>query len=181
MSFPERKRHRLKNYDYSSNGAYFITICTNERKPLFGHIEDGIMLLNRYGKIAEEEIKKTNILRADKSIKITNWVVMPNHIHLLIEIQHDPLFDAYPQYETFAKPTRQSIPTVVRAYKSSVTNRIRKSCDADDVDGHVTPCPYIVWQDGYFDNIIKNDKMYEKVWQYIISNPMLWVDDCYNE
>ena len=179
MSLPERRCHRLKNFNYSSNGAYFITICAFEKQHIFGKIEDGIMLLNRYGKIAYEEIETTNRIRGDKDIKITNWVVMPNHIHFIIEISHDPLFDSYPQSENFAKPTTQSIPTIVRAYKASVTKRIRSEC-SDDL-GHGTTCPYKIWQNGYYDNIIKNDKMYEKVWQYIMSNPTRWEDDCYNE
>lgn len=179
MSLPERKYHRLKNFNYSSNGAYFITICAFEKQHIFGTIKDGIMLLNRYGEIAYEEIEATNQIRGDQDIKITNWVIMPNHIHFIIEISHDPLFDTYPQNEKFAKPTKQSIPTIVRAYKSSVTKRIR--AEYSNEPGHVTPCPYKIWQNGYYDNIIKNDKMYEKVWQYIMSNPTRWEDDCYYE
>ena len=179
MSLPERKYHRLKNFNYSSNGAYFITICAFKKQHIFGTIKDGIMLLNRYGEIAYEEIEATNQIRGDQDIKITNWVIMPNHIHFIIEISHDPLFDTYPQNEKFAKPTKQSIPTIVRAYKSSVTKRIR--AEYSNEPGHVTPCPYRIWQNGYYDNIIKNDKMYEKVWQYIMSNPTRWEDDCYYE
>ncbi len=185
MSLPERRHHRLKNYDYSSNGAYFITICSYEKMHIFGTIENGIMKYSKYGKIANDEIEKTNFLRNSKGIKITNWVVMPNHVHLLIEISHDSLFDTNPQFEEFSKPTKQSIATIVRAYKSAVTKTIRQSLtESESVFGdcgHGTPCPYVVWQNGYFDNIIKNDSMYEKVWQYIDSNPASWQDDCYNE
>ena len=179
MSFPERRHHRLKNYDYSSNGAYFITICSYKKLHIFGSIENGVMTYSKYGEIACEEINKTNLLRNENGIKITNWVVMPNHIHLLIEISHDFLFDTNPQFEKFSKPTKQSIATIVRAYKSSVTKEIHKLLD--DSNGHGSPCPYVIWQNGYYDNIIKNDKMYEKVSQYIDSNPALWQDDCNNE
>jgi hypothetical protein len=75
MSLPERKYHRLKNFNYSSNGAYFITICAFEKQHIFGTIKDGIMLLNRYGEIAYEEIEATNQIRGDQDIKITNWVL----------------------------------------------------------------------------------------------------------
>lgn len=185
MSLPERKHHRLKNYDYSSNGEYFITICTYKKLHIFGVIEDGIMKYSPYGKIANEGIKKTNLLRNDKGIHITKWVVMPNHIHMLIEIVHDPLFDTNPQIEKFSNPTKQSIATIVRAYKSSVTKAIHQMLDestyVSSEGGHGTPCPYTIWQNGYYDNIIRNDAMYEKIWRYIDSNPALWQEDCYNE
>ncbi len=175
MSLPERRHHRLKNYDYSSNGAYFITICSYKKTHIFGEIKDGIMQYNQYGEIACHEIEETNRLRIDKGIEITNWVVMPNHVHLMLEISHDPLFDTNPQYEQFGKPTKQSVAAVVRTYKAAVTREIRRKY------GQNISCPYAVWQNGYYDNIIKNDEMYEKVWQYISCNPVLWKEDKYNE
>lgn len=185
MSLPERRHHRLKHYDYSSNGAYFITICSFKKLQIFGRIENGVMKHSKYGEIANNEIVKTNQLRQSKGIKITNWVVMPNHIHMIVEISHDPLFDTNPQFEAFSKPTKQSVSTIVRAYKSSVSKEIHKILNEAEISngdcGHGTPCPYIVWQNGYYDNIIKNDDMYEKIEQYISSNPALWQDDCYNE
>ncbi len=180
MSLPERKHHRLKNYDYSSNGTYFVTICSYEKLHIFGEIKDGVMRYSQYGVIACHEIEETNRLRINKGIKITNWVVMPNHVHLMLEISHDPLFDTNPQYEAFAKPTKQSVATIVRAYKAAVTREIRRKF-GHDTSGHDTSCPYVVWQKGYYDNIIKNDEMYEKVWQYISYNPVLWKEDKYNE
>ena len=185
MSLPERKHHRLKNYDYSSNGEYFVTICTYKKLHIFGTIEDGVMKYSHYGKIAYEEIKRTNRLRNNKGIKITKWIVMPNHIHMIIEISHDTLFDTNPQYENFSKPTKQSVSTIIRAYKSSVTKTIRQTLSETeniaDESGHGAPCPYIIWQNGYYDNIIRNDAMYEKIWRYIESNPALWQEDSYNE
>lgn len=180
MSLPERRHHRLKYYDYSSNGAYFITICSYQKLHIFGKIEDGIMRYSKCGELACKGIEETNILRNEKGIKITNWVVMPNHVHLLIEISHDPLFDTKPQFEGFSNPVRQSVTSVVRAYKSAVTKAVRQKLFESE-GGHGTPCPYAVWQKGFYDNIIRNDEMYEKVWQYIDCNPRLWKEDCYNE
>ncbi len=182
MSLPERRHHRLKNYDYSSNGSYFITICSYQKLPIFGKIEEGVMKYSRCGEIACREIEETNRLRGDKGIKITNWVVMPNHVHLLIEISHDPIFDSNPQFEEFSNPTKQSVSTIIRAYKGAVTKATRQNADGHDPsNGHDPSCPYGVWQKGYYDNIIKNDEMYEKVWQYISLNPLLWDEDKYNE
>lgn len=76
---------RLKNWDYSGEGVYFITIVTKNRECLFGSIEDGKMILNENGKIVENELLKSIKIR--KNWFFHNWIVMPNHIHLLIEIQ----------------------------------------------------------------------------------------------
>lgn len=183
---PQRKPHRLKNYDYSSSGAYFITICTHQKIHLFGEVENGDMNYNKFGEIACGEIERTNEIRKDKGIIICNWVVMPNHIHLLVELVGSRRA-VTEQREYFAKPTENSIPTIIRAYKSAVTKSIRLSvtekekangwCD----DGHGTPCPYKIWQRDYHDHIIRTEKEYERIWTYIESNPLLWNEDCYNE
>ena len=81
-----RKQIRLKDYDYSENGAYFVTICTYEKKCIFGYVKDGIMHCNDYGKIANEEIENTIKLREKSSVTINKYVIMPNHVHLIIEI-----------------------------------------------------------------------------------------------
>ncbi len=78
---PKRKSIRLNNYDYSQCGAYFVTICTHERQNLFGRIENGVMIYNKYGKIAAEEIVRTNELRKAADICISQYVIMPNHVH----------------------------------------------------------------------------------------------------
>ena len=80
-----RKSIRLKGYDYSQSGLYFITICTYEGLNFLGKIENGEMILNEYGKIAEEEILKTAEIR--KNIEIDGYCIMPNHIHMIIEIK----------------------------------------------------------------------------------------------
>ncbi|UUF13163.1 MULTISPECIES: transposase [Flavobacterium] len=77
--------NRLKDWDYSSEGVYFITMVTKDRKCIFGSVEDGKMILNENGKIVENELLKSIKIR--KNWFFHNWVVMPNHIHLLIEIQ----------------------------------------------------------------------------------------------
>lgn len=77
---------RIKEYDYSQEGMYFITICTKDRECIFGTISNNKMILNEYGKIVETEIIKTEELR--KNIKINNCVIMPNHMHMIIEIEN---------------------------------------------------------------------------------------------
>ena len=76
----------MKKYDYSENGAYFVTICTYEKRCIFGYVKDGKMHCNDYGKIANEEIKNTVKKREKQGVKINKYIVMPNHVHLIIEI-----------------------------------------------------------------------------------------------
>ncbi len=81
-----RQSIRLKEYDYSQSGAYFITICTKNRECLFGAIKNGEMTLNKLGKIAYNELKKTSEIR--KNMEINCFVVMPNHIHAIVTINN---------------------------------------------------------------------------------------------
>lgn len=189
-----RKQIRLREYDYSRAGAYFVTICTYERKALFGIVSDGRILCNQYGETAVREIRKTNELRGGNGIQIVKYVVMPNHVHMLIEIQpKEPWetdFQSHVQktevFEDFSKPTKQSVSTVVRAYKAAVTREIHKiKKNADDRNGHDTSCPYEkfavgpVWQGRFFEHIIRNKEDYCRIWKYIDDNPMLWEKDCF--
>lgn len=84
--YPDRKRIRLKNYDYSNEGLYFITLCTIDRKNLLGHIEKGEMRLNTLGKIAAEEWEKTSEIRKNSSFG--EYIFMPNHFHCILSIHY---------------------------------------------------------------------------------------------
>ena len=127
-----RRQIRLKNYNYSENGAYFITICTYEKKCIFGYVKDEKMHLSGYGIIANEEIENTIKIRQKCGVKINKYVVMPNHVHLIIELAKE--LDesdvgtrravSTDKYNAFSKPVPQSISTIVGAYKSAVTRRI---------------------------------------------------------
>lgn len=80
-----RSSIRLKGYDYSQPGAYFITICTHNRACLFGHIVNGAMVLNDVGKIVADEWMKSDEIRNE--IELDEWVVMPNHMHAIVMIR----------------------------------------------------------------------------------------------
>ncbi len=173
MELPKRKKIRLKGYDYSQNGAYFITICTENRANLFGEIKNGVMLCSECGKIAFEEIANTNKLRGNNGIQIQKYIIMPNHIHMIIEIVGSRrAVTENPQPAEFAKPTKQSISTIIRAYKSTVTKRLH------ELDGHGTPCPYKIWQSRFYDHIIRDEQEYHNIWNYIDTNPLKWEQDC---
>lgn len=163
-----RKTLRLRNFDYSSNGMYFITICTYGKQNIFGSVSNGVMHLSEIGKIAEEEIAKANYKRAEHFIEISKYVIMPNHIHMIIQIFNPDLFHEY-QCEAFSAPSAQSISSVVRSYKAAVTKRIHEAVSSDTI--------YQIWQPRYYDNIIRNEKAYQKIWNYIDSNVSRWEED----
>ncbi len=164
-----RKTLRLKHFDYSSNGLYFITVCTYGKENFFGKITDGKMFLSPCGKIAEEEIGVVNQKRQGQYIEITKYVIMPNHIHMIICIFKPDFFHEYKQ-EDFSKPVSQAISSVMRSYKAAVTKRVRENSDE-------TNMPYRIWQSRYFDNVIRNEKAYAKIYDYIETNPLRWEKD----
>ena len=147
---PTRKRNRLENYDYSSSGAYFVTICTKERRNYFwdnvgatiGRPQD--IVLTPYGNIVDEAIK--NIPSLYPAVDVDCYVIMPDHIHLLLIIRTDGLG------RPMVAPTMSR---VVQQLKGYVTKRI----------GHS------IWQKLFFDHIIRNHIDYEEHIKYIYENP----------
>ncbi len=164
-----RKTLRLKHYDYSSNGLYFITVCSYGKQNYFGKIIDGKMYLSALGKIAEEEISVVNEKRRCQFIEITKYVIMPNHIHMIINIFKPHIFHEYKQ-EDFSKPVAEAISSVMRSYKAAVTKRVRENSDGINV-------PYRIWQSRYFDTVIRNEESYRKIYEYIETNPLRWEKD----
>lgn len=126
-------------------------------------------MLNNSGIIAEQEINITE--RKREYIKIEKYVIMPNHIHMIIYIHND--ISEIAVHEQFSKPTKQSVPTIIRSYKSAVTKRI------NELKGNSTPCPYDVWQSRFYDHIIRNMQDYNRIWEYINTNPQRWKEDCF--
>jgi len=178
---PQRKNIRLQGYDYSQPGRYFITICTKDREFLFGDIMNGTMFLTKYGEIAENEL--INIPSHYDNVDINKFVIMPNHIHILISLCRDGDEDTarrVPTRERFGKPTKESIPTIIRSFKSATTNAIRKYVGTRRAVSYNTANIYAVWQNRYHDHIIRNEKSYRHIYEYIENNPMQWESDCHN-
>ena len=157
-NLPTRKNTRLKNYDYSSAGYYFITICTNNHEHLFGKIIEQRMCLSDYGKIVEAEI--LGISKHYDSIQIDKYVVMPNHVHIILVVETLPV-----EVEAFAgrASAPPTVANVVRGYKSGVTRK----------------CGIPIWQRNYYERVIRDKNMYQKIWNYIEHNPTAWEKDCY--
>jgi putative transposase len=168
----DRKSIRLKEYDYSQPGEYFITICTHNHECMFGEIVSGEMRLNEFGEIAEEEWFRTEIIRSN--VKLDSFAIMPNHIYgiiVLIEMEKNPGRDTsrrVPTIEQFGKPTTNSIPTIVRLFKSAAAKRINEMRN--------TPS-FPVWQSRFYDRIIRNDRELNNIRDYIQNNVLRWAFD----
>ena len=173
-----RRSIRLKGYDYSQNGAYFITLCAQDRKPIFGKIVDGEMQLNQFGVIARDEWLKTAEMR--KNIEMDEFSIMPNHMHGIIVIDartgtvHRAPTNA-PTVEKFGKPTSNTIPTIIRGFKSAVTKQI----NTIQINAGVYNLPERIWQKNYYEHVIRNEASLNKIREYIMSNPLNWKEDDY--
>ncbi|PIP72247.1 MAG: transposase, partial [Nitrospinae bacterium CG22_combo_CG10-13_8_21_14_all_47_10] len=141
---PQRNRRsiRLKGYDYSQAGAYFVTICAQNRECLFGEIADGQMVLNDAGEIIAEEWMKSGEIRDE--IELDEWVVMPNHLHAIVMIRRGDR----PVAPTSPGPHPKSIGALLAGFKSAATKRINKT--------RKTPGAKI-WQRNYHEHIIRNE------------------------
>jgi len=153
MEKPKRKRIRLEGYDYSQNNAYFITICSKMKNNLFWKsaspnqtIDADFLPLSKIGHVIEDTIQ--NIPLVYRNIEIDIFMIMPNHIHMILCITDD------------LGPT-PTISTVINQFKGIVTKRVG----------------YPIWQKSFYDRIIRNEKEYQFIWDYIYYNPVNWVDD----
>ena len=181
-----RRSIRLREYDYSRAGAYFVTICAWERECRFGEVVDGVMRLNGESAIVREEWLRTETVR--KEIDLGEYVVMPNHIHGIVRIvgAHGvrpicghPIGVA--THESIGRTTSgrtPCAPTVNRApkslgaliagFKSVATRRI--NIMRDNPGGPL-------WQRNYYEHIIRDEADYQRIAEYITNNPLRWAED----
>ena len=163
MDLHKRKNIRLNDYNYSSNGAYFITICTkNKENLLWKNVGANCVRpldqlpLSKIGIVIENEIYKLNTVY--ENIKVDKYQIMPNHIHLIIFIYEDS------NGRTQFAPT---ISRIIKQFKGSITKQIGFS----------------IWQKSFYDRIIRNENEYQSVWNYIHNNPLKYLEvyPCRNE
>jgi putative transposase len=173
LRMPQRRSIRLPDYDYTADGAYFLTICTYEKACVFGEIVRGAMIPNEWGKIVREEWEKTAILR--EYIELDVFVVMPNHFHGILVIKdmanqgmmhHAPTKNASLSRQ-FSKPQAESLASIVGTFKAAVTRRINLMRD-DRIS---------IWQRNYYEHIIRDPQRYEFIHAYIETNPQRWAED----
>lgn len=175
IELPKRKHPRLKQYDYSSNGYYFVTICCKDKQCSLSKIEhfpdvvgrclasherlyaDTILTLSSFGQIAEKQLLELEI-RYDY-VKIDKYVIMPNHIHAIIILEG----------AAGASP-RPTLTDIICTYKSLTTrecNTVNKTMGRK------------LFQTSFYDHVITNEVEYLNVWQYIDENPRKWGNDEY--
>jgi REP element-mobilizing transposase RayT len=162
---PIRKHMRLQGYDYSSPGAYFVTICTHNKQCLFGAIENGIMNLNPNGQIVWKCWEGTPRHYAGISNEI--FMVMPNHIHGIIIIH-----DGNKRSGSKPDPTKKHpLSEIIRAFKSYSTRNINELRHTKGT---------VVWQHGYYEHVIRDGKDFQEIGEYILGNPSKWESDTDN-
>ncbi len=153
MDNPKRKQNRLCDYDYSQNGAYFITICTQNRKKILSDIVgDGFPVPKPIGMIAEEYIRQ--IPEKYPAVSVDRHVIMPDHIHMLLRIDCGT-----------GNPS-PTLGTVIGWYKKQATKQINLFANTKGEK---------VFQRSYYDHVIRSQQDYDEIWQYIENNPRKWV------
>ena len=144
--FHSRKNPRMSYYNYSTPNYYFVTICTRDKRCLFGAPNH----LNLFGKIAE--VGLSQIEPHFPGVRVDKHIVMPNHIHAIVVLTN----------------TKVNLSVVIGQYKAFVSNRMHKA-------GHTGP----VWQTSFHDHVIRSQRSYQHIWQYIDSNHAKWQTDCF--
>ena len=157
-----RRTMRLKDYDYGQAGAYFVTICAQDRQCLFGSATNGVVQMNEIGRIVAEEWGRSGEIR--REVELDEWVVMPNHLHGIVIIHDDER--AHGRAPLHRKG--RTLSSLIAGFKSASTKRINLVRGTPG-----TP----VWQRNYYDHIIRNEASLDAIRQYIVDNPARWADD----
>ena len=189
---PKRKQIRLKHYDYSLPGWYYITICTQNRECLFGDIVDDKMVLNNVGTIAKNEWLKTSKLR--KNVRLDVYRIMPNHLHGIVVITnkiphrrgllYKPESTGVCNTQSTGVCNTQStgvcntplpprgpsndLGAIIRGFKSTTTKQIRQITNNSKIK---------IWQRNFYEHIIRTENDLNKIRKYIESNPKMWGRD----
>jgi REP element-mobilizing transposase RayT len=183
-----RRSIRLREFDYTASGAYFITICTDARRCVFGSISEGHMQVSAWGEIVIEEWTRTASLRP--TIELDAFVVMPNHVHGIVIIhgratdtvrtqRAAPLQNVADSEENLSHLARThgvtkdnvspgSLGAIVRSFKSAVTSRIHALA---------TDSNQPIWQRNYYEHIIRSEESLNRIRAYIHNNPSQWTSD----
>jgi REP element-mobilizing transposase RayT len=176
MKYDPQKHHRrsirLKGYDYTLAGAYFVTIVTWQREMLFGEIvngetpQGGHVRLNELGEIVRDEWEQTAIVRSN--VELGGYIVMPNHVHGILIFVDDHVGATRRVAPTKTTLQSGSLGAVMGQFKSIVTKRINGLWN---VSGRP------IWQRNYYEHIIRNHDDHDRIHRYIESNPSMWADD----
>ncbi|MFA6928668.1 MAG: transposase [Patescibacteria group bacterium] len=183
------KSARLEGYDYSKNGMYFVTICAKDREHYFGEVKNGKMILNDIGKIVQEELSQTPIIR--QNVILDEQIIMPNHLHAILEILCKIKSSVETPRATVETPRRGVSTTAMVAVDDklkrggynpqwkpnslgSIINQIKSVCTKKIWKSEY---PNFAWQSRFYDHIIRNDESLNRIREYIINNPAMWERD----
>jgi len=166
-----RRSIRLRDYDYSQSGAYFVTICTYNKECLFGHIVNGEMVLNDAGRIVQAVWDE--IAKHFNHVELDQFVIMPNHVHGVITLNSENVGAGSPRPTAFPCPNENegrgnlapTLGTIVAFFKYQTTKRINES--------HGNPGQKL-WQRNYYERVIRNESELNRAQQYIIDNSTKW-------
>ena len=166
MELPNREPNRLPDYDYSQDGAYFVTVCTQVRKQILSKISVGTPLpgcpqmprleLLHHGKIAEKVIHQLNDFY--DYLSVDKYVIMPDHIHFLITLHNE---NGHPG---------RGVPTRINERSSEIARFVgtfKRFCNKQYGSN--------IWQSRYYDHVIRNQQDYNEIWEYIENNPRKWL------
>jgi len=157
---------RLESWNYANEGFYFVTICTKNKEYYFGDISDSALVPTAIGRIAKEEWFKTIDLRPDMNIEFCEFVVMPNHVHGIVIIGRNEFnrvsLKNTDEKQNLFSPQSKNLASIIRGYKIAVTMYARKNNIEFD------------WQSRYHEHIIRSEKDYHTIRNYIIDNPLKW-------
>jgi len=187
-----RRSIRLQNYNYSSEGAYFVTMCTQNRECLFGEIVNGEMILNEHGKIVEQ--CWNDLPNHYSNIVLDAYVIMPDHFHgiiFIVSVDSDsvnsdsvdsdavdsdavgaihelPRLQQQQQQQRQRQRRKMLLPKIVGRFKMNSAKQINQMRNTPGIS---------VWQRNYYEHIIRDEKSLENIRKYIINNPEQWYHD----
>ncbi len=166
--YPARQAVRLPRYNYAGPGAYFVTICTHERRLLLGDVLHDQMTLNPTGEIVESCWKDIPLYFPNTELPVC--VVMPNHLHGIVVLSgpvgtRHGVSAARAHTESFGKPVTGSLPTIIRSFKAAATKRV-------NANNRSAQSP--LWQKGYYEHVIRSQSELRQIGEYILGNPSKW-------
>jgi len=166
---------RLKGYDYSQDGCYFVTICTFHMHCYFGEVISGEIKLSDIGRVVEEEWNRNAIVR--QNVELDEWIIMPNHIHGIIRINDSSIDVDTRRKERSPNVKRRPMSKMQKNSLGSIINQFKGVCKKRIVGLGYSE---FAWQPRYHDRIIRDSEALNSIRNYIRNNPLKWGDDAYH-
>ncbi|AFU18914.1 transposase [Actinobacillus suis] len=162
MNKPNRKSVRVK-WDSYQNGCYFVTVCTKDKYHYFGEIMNNEMQFTHLGLELQKIIENTPLVRNNQYIEIPIYTIMPSHFHLLIIINSD-----IDRHQHYFGVQRKNLASVIRGIKSKLTSfAIKHNLSFQ-------------WQSGFHEHIVKSERAFEHIYNYVQNNVINWSQDCFH-